>query len=338
MEQKSFSVSIPENLVTERVNELVAYKLRHEKLMDMLQKALVDYMGKELVTIRSGVTDLLLGKLNVDLRTQRDGIITSFLESKRTEIFLNRELKGVITDPTAHNELPKLLSFLQLFSQALIVGPTGSGKSTMAKQAADALKLPYASFSCNQEASKSELVGFANITGYVESNFLQFYENGGVFLIDEYDAMSPSIAVVLNAAFDRSGQIAVPNRSDKPVAFKHPEFYCILAGNTWGSGSIEYQGREMQDMAFLDRFKLCRIEIGYDSNVEQHIARDHYDWFMRIRRWMNDHVEAEKFSTRSIYDATVLLNNGFSKKDIIHMTSQHWEESLRDNIISTVGV
>ena len=338
MEQKQFQISIPESVVTERVNELVAYKLRHEKLMEMLRNALVQYMGKELVTIKDGVTDLLLGKLNVDLTKQRDKIITGFLETKRTEIFLNRELKATITDPTAHTELPKLLSFLQLFSQALIVGPTGSGKSTLAKQAADAMNLPYGSFSCNQEASKGELIGFANINGYVESNFLKFYENGGVFLIDEYDAMSASIAVVLNAAFDRSGQIAVPNRSKKPVAVKHPDFYCILAGNTWGSGSLEYQGREMQDMAFLDRFKLCRLQIDYDSNVEQHIAKDHYDWFMAIRQWMNNHVETEKFSTRSIYDATVLLNNGFTKKDILDMTSRHWEESLKDHLVSTVGV
>lgn len=338
MEQKSFNISIPESVVTERVNELVAYKLRHEKLQEMLRESLVSYMGKELVNIRSGVTDLLLNKLTADLTTKRDGIINSFLESKRTDIYLNQELKASVTDPSAHAKLPQLLSFLQLFSQAMIVGPTGSGKSTLAKQAADAMNLPYGSFSCNQEASKGELIGFANINGYVESNFLRFYENGGVFLVDEYDAMSASIAVVLNAAFDRSGQIAVPNRSDKPVAVKHPEFYCILAGNTWGSGSLEYQGREMQDMAFLDRFKLCRLEINYDSNVEQHIAKDHYDWFMKIRSWMNNYVETEKFSTRSIYDASVLLNNGFTKKDILHMTSSHWEESLRDRLVSTVGV
>ena len=336
--EQSFNISIPESVITAKVNELVAYKLRHEKMQEMLKEQVVNHLGKEMVNIRSGVTDLLLNKLTTDLTTKRDGIINAYLESKRTEIYLNKELKGVITDPTAHEKLPKLLSFLQLFSQAMIVGPTGSGKSTLAKQAADALSLPYASFSCNQEASKSELTGFANISGYVESNFLKFYENGGVFLIDEYDAMSPSIAVVLNAAFDRSGQIAVPNRSDKPVAVKHPEFYCILAGNTWGSGSLEYQGREMQDMAFLDRFKLCRLEINYDQTVEAHIAQHHYNWFMKIRNWINSHVETEKFSTRSIYDASMLLNNGFTKREVLEMTSQHWDETLRDNLISTVGV
>lgn len=336
--EQSFSISIPQELITAKVNELVAYKLRHEKLQELLKEQVVNHLAKEVVQIRHGVSEMVSKQLTADLTIQRDGIINSFMESKRTEIFLNKELKATVTDPTAHSKLPKLLSFLQLFGQAMIVGPTGSGKSTLAKQAADAMNLNYASFSCNQEASKSELTGFANINGYVESNFLKFYENGGVFLVDEYDAMSPAIAVVLNAAFDRSGQIAVPNRTDKPVAFKHPEFYCILAGNTWGSGSLEYQGREMQDMAFLDRFKLCRLEIDYDTNVENNIAQHHYNWFLKIRNWMKNHVETEKFSTRSIYDASMLLNNGFSKREVLEMTSQHWDETLRDSLISTVGV
>lgn len=332
-EQRRFAVTIPEDLITNQVNELVAYKLRHEKLNEMLKASLVEYMGKELVTIRKGVHNMLSEKLTTDLTLQRDGIISSYLESKRTVINLNnRDAVAMIDNPSAHKDLDKLLSFLMLFNQAMIVGPTGSGKSTMAKQAAEALDLPYASFSCNQEASKSELVGFANINGYVESNFLKFYENGGVFLIDEYDAMSPSIAVVLNAVFDRSGQISVPNRTNNPVAKKHDEFYCILAGNTWGSGSVDYQGREMQDMAFLDRFKLCRLEVGYDENVERHIAGEYYEWFMSVRNWMKIHVENENFSTRSIYDATLLMKNGFSKSDIINMTGKHWDSSLLDTM------
>ena len=337
MEQKQFSISIPEDVIISRVNELVAYKLRHEKLTELVRTSLVQHLSKEMVSIRHGVTDMLSKKLEADLTMKRDGIINSFLESKRTDIYLNDQLKACVSDPNAHKELPKLISFLQLFKQAMIVGPTGSGKSTMAKQAAEALNMPYASFSCNMEASKSELVGFANINGYVESNFLKFYENGGVFLIDEYDAMSPSIAVVLNAVFDRSGQISVPNRTDKPVAFKHPEFYCILAGNTWGSGSVDYQGREMQDQAFLDRFKMCRIEIDYDTVVENQIAGKHYNWLMDVRRWIKSHADNENLSTRTIYDATVLLNNGFSQPDVLHMISRHWDRSLSDRLISDLG-
>jgi MoxR-like ATPase len=260
------------------------------------------------------------------------------LTSKQIVIELGQEKKYEFSLEDKHEQLPKMVTFLQLFKQAMIVGPSGSGKSTMAKQAAEVMGLRYGAFSCNLEASKSELVGFANIDGYVESSFLDFYENGGVFLVDEYDSMSPSIAVVLNAAFDRTGMIAVPNRKGKTIAKKHKDFYCILAGNTWGSGSVEYQGREMQDAAFLDRFKMCRIFIDYDPQLEKNIAGKYYKFFTKVRNYITKKVDGENFSTRSIYDATMLLQNGFAEKDILTMLSEHWDDALRRDLFKTVGV
>jgi len=328
-----FQVLIPEQAIQERVDKLVAYKLRHEKLHNILG----DVIGKQRLEIVEDLKKHCVETVTDDFLSVKERIINSYLESKRTQIILKGELRADVQDPTAHKELPKLITFLNLFNQAMIVGPTGSGKSTLAKQAAKAMNLRYSSFSCNMEASKSELVGFANLNGYVNSQFLDFYENGGVFLIDEYDAMSPSIAVVLNAVFDRTGQISVPNRTQNPIAKKNKNFYCILAGNTWGSGSVEYQGREMQDMAFLDRFKLCRIMVDYDENIERSIAGEHYDWFVKIRNFVNNNLENEKFSTRSIHDAATLLANDISKEDVLNMISVHWDEALQDKFRTRVG-
>ena len=323
-----FQVMIPENAIQERVDKLVMYKLRHEKLHGILS----DVIGQQRVQIVSDLKADVIQKVTGDFLDVKQRIINDHLQSKKTQIFIKDELKYEL-EGTEHKEMPKLVTFLNLFQQAMIVGPTGSGKSTLAKQAAKAMNLRYGSFSCNAEASKSELVGFANLNGYITSQFLDFYENGGVFLVDEYDAMSPSIAVVLNAAFDRTGQISVANRQENPVAKKHKDFYCILAGNTWGSGSMEYQGREMQDMAFLDRFKLCRIFIDYDAAIEQAIAGDHYSFFMKVREFIDGHVDGEKFSTRSIHDAAVLMFNNFNKKEVLTMISAHWDKELQNKML-----
>jgi len=330
---QGFQVLIPETAIQERVDKLVMYKLRHDKLQGILS----DVIGQQRIKITEDLKEHCVKQVTEDFLGVKERIINSYLESKKTQIFLNTELKYE-TEGTEHVEMPKLVSFLNMFKQAMIVGPTGSGKSTLAKQAAKAMNLRYGSFSCNMEASKSELVGFANLNGYVTSQFLDFYENGGVFLVDEYDAMSPSIAVVLNAAFDRTGQISVPNRQENPIAKKHENFYCILAGNTWGSGSVEYQGREMQDMAFLDRFKMCRIFIGYDENIEKSISGEHYDWFKKIRTYIDTNVESEKFSTRSMYDASMLLANSFTKADVLNMIGAHWDVELKNKMIRNVGV
>lgn len=328
----TYQILIPEQAVTDQIEALVTKKVDTDRINKVLYTTIDQHRHEIVGELKKEIVE----KTTQDFAEVKERIIADFLVSKRTEIVLQKKVVATVEDVTAHHELPRLLTYLQLFQQALIVGPTGSGKSTLAKQAATAMKLRYGSFSCNMEASKSELVGFANINGYVESQFLDFYEKGGVFLIDEYDAMSPSIAVVLNAVFDRTGQISVPNRTGNTVAKKHKDFFCILAGNTWGSGSVEYQGRDMQDMAFLDRFKLCRINIDYDQTIEEHIAGEHYAWFSDIRKFINDHMDGEKFSTRSMHDACILLANGCTKVDIINMITYHWEPEMVKKFIKTV--
>lgn len=334
----NITVTIAEDFVKQQINELVQKNTNPALLEKIVRNTITDQLKAYYAEVTPYLTQKIFEKVEEDLTEQRDNIIESFLEGKRTQIFLESKLKATVEGASSHKELKKLITFLQLFKQALIVGPTGSGKSTLASQAATALNLPFGSYSCNMEASKADLVGFMSAGGerYVESNFLYFYENGGVFLVDEYDAMSPSISVVLNAVFDRSGQIAIPNRTSKPIAKKHPEFYCILAGNTWGTGSVEYQGRDMQDAAFLDRFKMCRIFIDYDANIERNIAGEHYQWLMKVRKFITDNLESEKFSTRSIYDATVLLMNKVGKDKLKDMISLHWDENIRSRFLQQI--
>jgi len=332
--QMGFQVMIPEKAIQERIDKLVMFKLRHEKIQGILGTV----VGEQKQQVVDALKQHVYETMKDDFLGVKQRIIDSYVESRRTQIFLEKKVVAEVEEEMPHDKLGDVLTFLTLFKQAMIVGPTGSGKSTLAKQAAGALKQRFGSFSCNMEASKSELVGFANLNGYITPQFLDFYENGGVFLIDEYDAMSANIAVVLNAAFDRTGQISVPNRMEKPIAKKHPEFYCVLAGNTWGSGSVEFQGREMQDMAFLDRFKLCRVFIDYDKNIEKSIAGEHLEWFKCIRAFFRTYVDSEQFSTRSIYDASVLLHNGFKKKQLLEMLSAHWDAELRDKLVDKVGV
>jgi hypothetical protein len=67
--------------------------------------------------------------------------------------------------------------------------------------------------------------------------------------------------------------------------------------------------------------------------VERNIAGGHYSWLMKIREFMKNHVDNEKFSTRSVYDASVLLSNGFSKKDVLTSISSHWDETLQQQLL-----
>jgi energy-coupling factor transporter ATP-binding protein EcfA2 len=336
-QQGGFQLTLPPEIVGAALSQATQTHFREsEKKFEKHREDVVALIDKKKQMIETELYQKFEKTISCEFVEFKTKVVEDYLTSKQVVIELGKDKKYEFSLEDKHSELPKMVTFLQLFKQAMIVGPSGSGKSTMAKQAAEVMKLRYGAFSCNLEASKSELVGFANIDGYVESSFLDFYENGGVFLVDEYDSMSPSIAVVLNAAFDRTGIIAVPNRKGKTIAKKHKDFYCILAGNTWGSGSVEYQGREMQDAAFLDRFKMCRIFIDYDEKLEKNIAGKHYSFFKKIRNYVKKKVDGENFSTRSMYDASVLLNNGFTQENILTMMSEHWDEALRKDLVTAV--
>ena len=335
--QGGFQLTLPPEIVGAALQQATQTHFREsEKKFEKHREDVTALIDKKKQMIETELYQKFEKTISCDFVEFRQKVVEDYLTSKQIVIELGQEKKYEFSLEDKHEQLPKMVTFLQLFKQAMIVGPSGSGKSTMAKQAAEVMGLRYGAFSCNLEASKSELVGFANIDGYVESSFLDFYENGGVFLIDEYDSMSPSIAVVLNAAFDRTGIIAVPNRKGKTIAKKHKDFYCILAGNTWGSGSVEYQGREMQDAAFLDRFKMCRIFIDYDEKLEKNIAGKHHSFFKKVRNYVKKKVDGENFSTRSMYDAAMLLNNGFTQEDILTMMSEHWDEALRKDLKAAV--
>ena len=336
-QEGGFQLTLPPEIVGAALSQATQTHFREsEKKFEKHREDVVALIDKKKQMIETELYQKFEKTISCEFVEFKTKVVEDYLTSKQVVIELGQDKKYKFSLEDKHSELPKMITFLQLFKQAMIVGPSGSGKSTMAKQAAEVMGLRYGAFSCNLEASKSELVGFANIDGYVESSFLDFYENGGVFLVDEYDSMSPSIAVVLNAAFDRTGIIAVPNRKGKTIAKKHKDFYCILAGNTWGSGSVEYQGREMQDAAFLDRFKMCRIFIDYDEKLEKNIAGKHYPFFKKIRNYVKKKVDGENFSTRSMYDASVLLNNGFTQENILTMMSEHWDEALRKDLKSAV--
>lgn len=123
--------------------------------------------------------------------------------------------------------------------------------------------------------SEAHLLGRMLFDGeYVESDFVRLYENGGVFLFDEIDAADANTLLVINSAL-ANGYMSVPNRKEKQRAERHENFICIVAGNTWGKGSVEYAGRNRLDSAFMDRFTVAKLEIDYDTDLEGKIAGDH---------------------------------------------------------------
>lgn len=185
----------------------------------------------------------------------------------------------------AHRSLPDILTAVVAGTSPFLVGPAGSGKTTLAEQIADALKLKF--YMAARVTSEYKLVGFIDANGKtVRTQFREAFEHGGVFLFDEVDASDPDALTAFNAAL-ANGLGDFPDG----MVRRHKDFVAIAAGNTFGRGADrQYVGRNQLDAATLDRFQT--FEIDYDEQLELTLAGN-ADWTKYVQR-VRKAIEIEK--------------------------------------------
>lgn len=212
-----------------------------------------------------------------------------------------------------------------------------TGKTTMIGHVAERLKLPFYKYSCSRDSSVHDLLGYKQPKSetYLETAFLNAYENGGIFLVDEYDAMSGDMALFFNGIADNSKFISIPHRDAKPQAVKHPDFYLVMCGNTWGKGSTDYSGRDFQDLALMDRFRFCRHHVGYHTELEKEFMGVHYDYAMQLRNVLEE--VGSYLSTRNIEDIATLIASGTEFTHITEMVAQDLTDDEKDRVRAKVS-
>ena len=179
-----------------------------------------------------------------------------------------------ILDPNFAN----ILKLVAAHENVYLYGPAGSGKNTIAEQIAEALGVEF--YYQNTLVTKFDVSGYKNAQGeYEETPFYKAWKNGGLFFADELDNSTAEAIIALNAAL-ANGYYTFPNSGEKVA--KHPDFYCIAAGNTNGQGATEeYCGRYQMDESSRDRFAF--IEIGYNEKIEESICGGHLDILEFVR-------------------------------------------------------
>ncbi|MDE2097924.1 MAG: AAA family ATPase [Patescibacteria group bacterium] len=212
-----------------------------------------------------------------------------------------------------HQDFKKILTALTCGNVALI-GPAGSGKTTISEICAKALNVPF--YFTGAISSEYKLTGFIDAHGkYIRTAFREAFEHGGVFLFDEIDASSPGAVLAFNAAL-ANGYADFP---DKGIP-KHKDFYCIAAANTFWTGADRvYVGRNQLDGATLDRFIF--IELGYDENLERRLSGNSrwVDYVQRVRRKAKELKLRHVISPRASIMGSKLLAQGVHYKDVQNM-------------------
>lgn len=135
-----------------------------------------------------------------------------------------------------------------------LTSEAGVGKTTMSRQIAEELSLPFYTISCTKQMSVNALIGFISINGtYIPTQFRKAFESGGVFLLDELDAGDPNVLLVLNTI--ENGYMAFPDG----VVEAHPDFRLVATTNPDDGHSI-YTGRSKLDFATRDRYHTIHLE------------------------------------------------------------------------------
>ena len=194
----------------------------------------------------------------------------------------------------------------------LMVGPTGSGKTTAGEQLSKAMELDF--YFNGAIDTEYKLKGFIDAHGkLVSPQFRKAFEKGGVYLFDEVDASLPAAVLAFNAALSN-------HYCDFPDGKieRHKDCIIIAAGNTWlGGGTFDYVGRMKQDAAFADRFATLHWPI--DEKLETAVASNK-EWCQFVQTARANAVRHGLkviISPRATFFGELLLASKVDRKQVI---------------------
>lgn len=169
--------------------------------------------------------------------------------------------------------------------KTLIIGPTGSGKSSLVKNICAVLNIPFIRINFFNQVEYSAVFGMPKI-----SNGNMTYEhgpigvlgmNGGVLCLDEFSAANSDITMSLQYVLEEEGKIYLPDYPGPAVErliTPHKDFRIVCTDNTelQGDTTGRHSGTNVQNTATLDRFQTVikhdYLEKAHEKKVLKNVA------------------------------------------------------------------
>ena len=237
-------------------------------------------------------------------------------------IFIDREKGTRKESGTRHKQYAKasslILSRREGVQNMYLVGPAGTGKSHMAKDFAEDIGARFFLQSCGLGTQEYHFWGHTDANGnYMQTPTYQAFTCDGpaVLCIDEIDASSPDVGLVLNAI--TNGDMAC---FPHPIGCLHrpKQLYVIATGNTLNGADERYAARYEMDGALKNRFAVYHW--GHDEDLEAALYGQFPIWTKYVQACRAE-VDKQRIpyvvSSRNIELGQSMLASGdFSKSEV----------------------
>ncbi|MCW1309879.1 MAG: MoxR family ATPase, partial [Candidatus Nanoarchaeia archaeon] len=230
-----------------------------------------------------------------------------------------------------NNLIPILKKAYQMKINVLIIGPKGSGKTTLIQYLAEELGKELYTVNFSLRTKESNLIGTISLDG----NSTKFnygilplsMKAGGILYLDEVNAAEPDVLIRLDEALDDRRQLVLKESEKVEVIQAHPDWWVVATINP-----LSHTGTKELPQQLLSRFPI-RIWLDYPPvetiiNIVQNniggIENQHLEIIKKAVFLMLRLYEAHKMdeiyyspSLREVIAFAKLIRDGIDFKDAL---------------------
>lgn len=239
-----------------------------------------------------------------------------------TYVTVDDELQALIPklDPTRiRREIDDLIEKAFTIGEPLsLIGDTGAGKTTIVKEIAAVLELPFLRISCDSSLELSELVGGYVLENgtmkYIEGLLMKVMQVPSLILFDEINALEPPKITMLNSLLD-SGSLFV--KEINKVYKMHSEASFFFAANPPGKGYyVNYMST-----ALINRAQVIYVPPFSIKEVSQVLGKiDHKLKPDVLEPLLRFYGEVQRLSKEQEINAQISIRNLLMFADLFRVT------------------